>query len=123
MGTGTPPNSRLGSTDRRSLSAVALAQAHLLHAFGTESSNTHSHVANKCLISNGAGRGDRTPMSLRPKVFETLVDLAPTVTIGHVWSTISNLAASIFRPFWQMVPSGSSWCWHKIDTLAHPSPK
>jgi len=56
-------------------------------------------------------------MSLRSKVFEFLARLAPSVTIGHVWSIFSNLDGSISRPFWHMVPSGSSWCWHKIDTL------
>src|SRR6266568_1939370 len=49
------------------------------------------------------GRGDRTPMSLRSKVFEFSLGLAPTVTIGHVWSTISNLAASISGP-------SGKWC-------------
>src|SRR6266581_6312667 len=49
------------------------------------------------------GRGDRTSMSLRSKVFEFSLGLAPTVTIGHVWSTISNLAASISDP-------SGRWC-------------
>jgi hypothetical protein len=42
---------------------------------------------------SGAGRGDRTPMSLRSKVFEFYADQASTVTIGHVWRIFSNLNA------------------------------
>ena len=71
-------------------------------------------------------------MSSRSKVFEFLVRLAPSVTIGHVWSIFSNLDASTSWLIWHMVASGSSWCWHKIDTqdagpaesamLAHPLP-
>ena len=56
-------------------------------------------------------------MSLRSKVFEFLVRLAPSVAIGHVWGIFTNLAASTSWLIWHMVPSGSSWCWHKIDTL------
>src|SRR6266851_7593236 len=63
------------------------------------------------------GGGIEPPMSLRPKVFEFFVRLAPSVTIGHVWSIFSNLDASTSWLIWHMVPSGSSWCWHKIDTL------
>jgi hypothetical protein len=40
----------------------------------------------------------------------------PWVTIGHVWNIISNLDASTSCPVWHIVPSGSSWCWHKFDT-------
>ena len=56
-------------------------------------------------------------MSLRSKVFEFLVRLAPSVTIGHVWGIFTNLAASTSWLIWHMAPSGSSWCWHKIDTF------
>jgi len=56
-------------------------------------------------------------MSLRSKVFETFLRLAPSVTIGHFWSICSNLDASTLWPIWHMVPSGSSWCWHNFDTL------
>ena len=56
-------------------------------------------------------------MSLRSKLFEFLASLAPSVTIGHVWSIFSNLDASTSWLIWRMVASGSSWCWHKIDTL------
>src|SRR5262249_14864343 len=68
---------------------------------------------------------------LRPKVFEFSRGQAPTVTIGHVWSIFSTLDASTSEPFWHVVLSRSSWCWHKIDTptllvssggsLPHPS--
>jgi len=71
-------------------------------------------------------------MGLRPKVFEFSPGLAPMVTIGHFWSLLSNLAASPSWPVWHIVPFGTSWCWHKIDTLdarpavsatlAHPLP-
>jgi hypothetical protein len=56
-------------------------------------------------------------MSLRSKVFEFSSSLLPMVTIGHVWSIFSNLAASTSWLIWHMVSSGSSWSWHKIDTL------
>jgi hypothetical protein len=55
-------------------------------------------------------------MGLRPKVFEFSARLAPSVAIGHVWSIFSNLDASPSWLIWHMVPSGSSRCWHKIDT-------
>ena len=71
-------------------------------------------------------------MGLRPKVFEFSTGREPLVTIGHVWSIFSNLDASTSWLIWHMVPSGSSWCRHKIDTrdprpavsatLAHPLP-
>src|SRR5713101_3485210 len=67
------------------------------------------------------GGGIEPPMSLRPKVFEFLVRLAPSVTIGHVWSIFSNLDASTSWLIWHMVPSGSSWCWHKTDTVYRPA--
>ncbi len=51
-------------------------------------------LSNKCLISNGAGRGDRTPMGLHPKVFEFYADQASTVTIGHTLILFSNLSGS-----------------------------
>jgi hypothetical protein len=46
-------------------------------------------------------------MGLRSKVFEFSASQAPTITIDHVWSIFSKLAASTSRPVWQMVPSGT----------------
>jgi hypothetical protein len=109
-----------------------IALAHFWHNFRPETPRSTLSLLNKYLISNGAGRGDRTSMSLRSKVFEFLLRLAPSVTIGHVWSIFSNLDTSTSWLIWHMVPSGSSWCWHKIETLdarlavsatlAHPLP-
>src|SRR5882724_10582648 len=52
------------------------------------------------------GEGDRPPMSLRSKVFEFLVRLAPSVTIGHVWAS---------SPTWLPRRRGSSGTWCHLE--------
>jgi hypothetical protein len=61
-------------------------------------------------FGNGAGRGNRTPTGVSPKVFEFSASPAPRVTIGHNLSLFSNLAASNSRSVWPVVPSGNIWC-------------
>jgi hypothetical protein len=61
--------------------------------------------------------GDRTPMSLRSKVFEFYADQASTATTGHTLSLFSNLSGSTESPILHMVPSEGLWSWHKIDTF------
>jgi hypothetical protein len=68
---------KVSQANRRSTPEVALTQT--WHNFESETPRSALCLPNKCLISNGAGRGNRTPMGLRPKVFETFASASSAI--------------------------------------------